>query len=219
MKRNKKIIWLVIICFFIIVIISLIILVKPYLYSQKEYSASDFNITELKSTIDKDGDGIDDYTDIMLGAREYISTQPKYKSKYYEGGYPDDGYGVCTDVIWNAFKSSGYDLKELVDEDIANNLQTYNTIDEPDPNIDFRRVKNLKIFFDNNATILTTEVISPEEWQPGDVVVFSNHIAICSDKRNSHGIPFIIHHDSRGSREGNDIYNYKIVGHYRLSEK
>ena len=38
-----------------------------------------------------------------------------YQSKYYAGGYPDDGLGVCTDVIWQALQAAGYDLKALVD--------------------------------------------------------------------------------------------------------
>ncbi len=89
----------------------------------------------------KTEDGLDDQTDLLEGARTYIATQPRYKSKYYETGYPDDGYGVCTDVIANAMLSAGYDLKELVAEDIAAHPEEYD-IDEPDPNIDFRRVRS-----------------------------------------------------------------------------
>ena len=43
---------------------------------------------------DKDGDGIDDQADILQSALDYIAAKPKYKSKYYQTGYPDDGYGV-----------------------------------------------------------------------------------------------------------------------------
>ncbi len=185
------------------------------LYLQKPYTAEQLGIYEIKSKIDADNDGIDDYSDIMLGAREYIETNPKYKSNYYEGGYPDDGYGVCTDVIWNGFKSSGYDLKNMIDTDIAANLEAYPTITLPDANIDFRRVRNLKIFFDRNAEKLTTKLTNPEEWQAGDIVVFSNHIAVCSDKRNKDGYPFIIHHGDLGAREKNEIKKYTIEGHYR----
>ena len=75
---------------------------------------ADFQIPDFHSQTDKDADGIDDQTDLLQGARTYIATQPRYKSKYYETGYPNDGYGVCTDVIANAMLSAGYDLKELV---------------------------------------------------------------------------------------------------------
>ena len=70
----------------------------------------DFGIESFKSSVDKDGDGIDDQTDILEGARAYIQTSPIYKSKYYKTGYPDDHYGVCTDVVANALVNAGYDL-------------------------------------------------------------------------------------------------------------
>ncbi|MCI1958668.1 MAG: DUF1287 domain-containing protein [Clostridia bacterium] len=187
---------------------------------QKFYTAEELNITETKSGNDEDKDGIDDYTDICLGAREYIETKPVYKSKYYEGGYPNDKYGVCTDVIWHALSAAGYDLKSLVDTDIANNKDAYG-IETPDPNIDFRRVNNLKIFFDRNAESLNTSLDNPQDWQAGDIVVFTKHIAICSDKRNSNGIPFIIHHSNivEGATEADEMGKYTIVGHYRWNKE
>lgn len=47
----------------------------------------DFGIPDIHSSVDKDGDGIDDQTDILQGARDYIATKPVYKSKYYNTGY------------------------------------------------------------------------------------------------------------------------------------
>lgn len=206
-------------CFFIFlaaIFLLLYIFIFSKIHSQKVYTASELNITELKSPVDKDNDGIDDYTDIMLGAREYIYTKPKYKSKYYsDGGYPNDGYGVCTDVIWNAFKAAGYSLKDLLDEDIKKNPDAYPDIETPDSNIDFRRVRNLKIFFERYAQLLETDLSNPENWQPGDIIITPVHIMICSDKRNAEGFPFIIHHDNLAPREANEIENYHITGHYR----
>ena len=46
---------------------------------------------------------------------------------------------------------------ELVNEDIKNNKELYD-MDAVDKNIDFRRVKNLKVYFDNNAISLTTDI-------------------------------------------------------------
>ena len=86
---------------------------------QRWYTADELGIPQLQSPLDADGDGVDDWTDMVLGARAYIGTHPHYKSKYYAGGYPDDGLGVCTDVIWQAFRAAGYSLKDLVDRDIA----------------------------------------------------------------------------------------------------
>ena len=88
---------------------------------ERYYTAAELGIPEVFSGFDGDGDGIDDSLDIMLGARSYIETKPVYKSVYYDGGYPDDGHGVCTDVVWQALAAAGYDLKSLLDADVAAN--------------------------------------------------------------------------------------------------
>ena len=82
----------------------------------------------IKSDIDYDSDGLDDYTDILNGAKDFINEKPKYKSKYYDGGYPTDEYRVCTDIIWYALKNAGYDFKTLIDEDIKNNKDEYDEV-------------------------------------------------------------------------------------------
>ena len=153
------------------------------------------NIEVYKSKIDKDNDGVDDQTDILNNAKKYVSTNPKYKSKYYETGYPNDEYGVCTDVVAFALLGSRYDLMELVNEDIKQNKENYD-IETIDKNIDFRRVKNLKVYFKNNTINLTTDINKIEEWQGGDIVIFKGHIGIISDNRNKDGIPFVIHNAS-----------------------
>lgn len=203
----------------LIIIILICILYKFNYIPHKKYTNEYFNIETYKSKIDKDKDGIDDQTDIINNTREYIKTKPKYKSKYYETGYPNDEYGVCTDVVANALKNAGYDLMELVNEDIKNNRQSYD-IETIDKNIDFRRVKNLKIFFKNNSINLTTDINKIEEWQGGDIIIFKNHIGIVSNKRNKKGIPFIIHNQSPyQSNYEEDILETRndIVGHYRMS--
>lgn len=183
------------------------------------YSNEDFDIEKYISTIDKDGDGIDDQTDILNNVREYISKNPKYKSQYYNTGYPNDEYGVCTDVIAFGCLGAGYNLMELVNEDIMANPQNYN-IENIDKNIDFRRVKNLKIYLDNNTISLTTDIYDIDKWQGGDIIVFEKHIGIVSDKRNSKGIPYVIHHANpyQLSYEEDFLeYRNDIVGHYRIS--
>lgn len=189
---------------------------KAHFLSQGQYNASDFNIKDVVSEIDKDNDGIDDYKDIVLSARMYIETKPIYKDKYYNGGYPDDEYGVCTDVIWQALKGAGYSLKDLIDEDIALHIDEYPNMSFAEPNIDFRRVQNLKVFFERNVEVLPLGFENIEDWQPGDIVLTNTHIMILSDKRNKEGIPFIIHHDGFGARERNEIMNYELIGHYRF---
>lgn len=219
MKRSIKTIITIIL--FILIIMIVIVLYMFNIIPHKKYSNSDFNIETYISNVDKDNDGIDDQTDILDNVRKYIKTKPKYKSKYYGTGYPDDEYGVCTDVIANGMKGAGYDLMDLVNQDIINHKEEYH-IENIDKNIDFRRVINLNIYFKNNSISLTTDLSKIEEWQGGDIIVFQNHIGIISDKRNKKGIPFLIHHaNPMQVNYEEDILEFygedNIIGHYRIS--
>ena len=177
---KKKILIFIILVIFIIISFAFL-----YLFNfipHRKYTNKDFGIEDYISKTDKDGDGIDDQTDILENVRKYIATKPKYKSKYYGTGYPDDNYGVCTDVVAFALKDAGYDLRELVNNHVKENRNLYD-IDVIDKNIDFRRVLNLKTYFDYNAISLTTDVIRIEEvarWK----CFFKRHIGIIFDKRN-----------------------------------
>lgn len=215
---NKKIIITILSIIIIVLIVSTL-----YYFNfipHKVYYNEDFNIKTYTSSIDKDQDGIDDQTDILENGKKYISTNPKYKSKYYVTGYSNDEYGVCTDVVGQGLLNSGYNLMELVNSDIKDNKELYN-IDTIDKNIDFRRVRNLKIYFKRHAISLTTDLSKIEQWQGGDVVIFKSHIGIISDKRNKEGIPFLIHHANpyQLKYEEDVLWQYKndIVGHYRIS--
>ena len=218
MKIVKRILIVV-----VLIILIIVILVGLMLHhkNKKVFYAKDFGIEVIKSKNDYNNNGIDDYTDILLGAKEEARRAPKYKNAYYAGGYPPDNEGVCTDVIWRAFKNAGYNLKDMVDEDIKNNVDKYPRVEgTPDSNIDFRRVGNLKTFFERNGTNLTTDLNKIEEWQPGDIVTFGiSHIGIISDKRNEKGIPYLLHNGGQPSREEDilEIYNTfeKISGHFR----
>lgn len=172
------------------------------------------------SQTDSDGDGIDDQTDILESARAYLATRPKYKSKYYAGGYPDDGYGVCTDVVIQALLGAGIDLKSLLDADVSAHPDAYG-ITQPDPNIDFRRVVNQNVYFQRHVISLTRDLSQVEQWQGGDIVVFHNHVGIVSDRRRSDGLPYLLHHYSRFQlryeQDALDDWG-DVVGHYRMSK-
>ena len=217
---KKKIIISITICIILIFIIS-IVLYKFSIIPHKQYTNADFNIETYISNIDKDNDGIDDQTDILNNVKKYIQTKPKYQSKYYNTGYPNDEYGVCTDVVGFGLKDAGYNLMELVNEDIINNEEKYD-IEVIDKNIDFRRVRNLNIYFKNNNITLTTDLSKIEEWQGGDIIVFKDHIGVISDKRNKRGIPFLIHHANpmqiNYEEDVLELYDKDyIIGHYRIS--
>lgn len=218
-RRTRLIILTIVIC---VIAVAVIWFLSRYQNTSSDRTEGRYcgTIDQFHSSVDKDDDGIDDQIDILEGALAYVDIHPKYKSKYYNTGYPDDGYGVCTDVVANAMKAAGYDLMELVSKDIAEHPNDYD-IDEPDKNIDFRRVRNLQVYFKNNTVSLTTDVHDIQEWQGGDIVIFKNHIGIISDRRNKDGVPYVIHHnDPQQKKYEQDILETRndIIGHYRASE-
>ncbi len=188
----------------------------------------EITIEKAVCTGDIDRDGISDMDDIVQGARMEIQNRTKYRSAYYEEGYPPEDEGVCTDVIWRALKNAGYDLKANMDEDIRENTPDYaEGVKVIDPNIDFRRVKNQIVFFEKYAVSLTTEIRPYDrknlyQWQAGDIVVLrkSDHIAVVSDLRRKDGVPYIIHNSSTVPMEENLLLKWsksgRIVAHFRF---
>ena len=212
---KKKILWAIVIVFLVFV---LSVMWYYNLLPKKTYTAEYFDIDTVKSTVDLNGNGVDDYRDIMLGARLDAKNRPKYDGAYQAGGYPPDNIGVCTDVVWRAFKNAGYCLKDMVDKDVEKRLDDYTNIEKPDKNIDFRRVKNLRVFFEEYAISLTLDIEKVADWQPGDIVIFGNdkHIGIVSDKRNRKGQPYIIHNGGQPNREEDFLWKSEVTGHYRF---
>jgi len=184
----------------------------------KPYSAPHFNIETVYSGVDFNGNGTDDYTDILLGARSDAQNVPKYDPSYFAGGYPPDNAGVCTDLIWRAFRNAGYNLKGMIDRDIAANPELYPRVEgTPDPNIDFRRVPNLRVYFTRFAQPLTTDIHDIAQWQPGDIVTFGDrHVGIISDKRNRTGVAYLIHNAGQPVREEDVLGYYTVSGHFRF---
>lgn len=216
----KKVIVILLIGLLIFTIITIGMILVLW-HNPSYYYNQDFQIEPYISSVDQDQDGIDDQTDILQNVKDYISTKPKYQSKYYATGYPDDEYGVCTDVVGFGLKNAGYDLMELVNQDIKNHQELYH-IEKIDKNIDFRRTQNLNIYFKNNHISLTTDLSQIDQWQGGDIIMFRKHIGIISDKRNKKGIPFLIHHANPMQflyeEDVLEWYNpSEIIGHYRIS--
>ncbi len=215
---NKKAVKSFLLICLIIIFTIIVLHTMDYfnLIPKKYYKASDFNIKTIYSSIDFDKDNMDDYTDFVLGARKDAENHPEYISKYYDDAYPPDNEGVCTDVIWRAFKNAGYSLRDMVDQDIQDYPEDYN-IEVRDANIDFRRVNNLIVYFNRYAISLTVNYKEIDSWQPGDIVVFDNkHIGIISDKRNAKGIPYVIHNNGQPNREEDYLTKNTITNHYRF---
>lgn len=176
----------------------------------------------LKSSVDRNGNGVDDYSDIVAGARVVAEQHPTYDDGYYQGGYPPEGKGACTDLVVEAFANAGYDLKAMVDADILNHPDLYPDVSAPDPNIDYRRTGTLDRFFSAHATSLTTDVSDTEQWQQGDIVVFetTRHIGVVSDTRGADGVVTIIHNNRQKGSFEDDYLNrtkrFDVSGHYRF---
>lgn len=202
--------------------------VKYYVNLGMEYvkHGKAVKVPEEYSKTDKNNNGTPDCIDIVLAARKEAENKTVYKDAYYQGGYPPDSEGVCTDVIWRGLKGIDVDLKALVDKDIKSNISAYTRVNgKPDTNIDFRRVKNLDVFFKRNADSITTE-LKPfntdnlKQWQPGDIVIIMKpfeHIAVISNVRDRNGVPKVIHNTSPHAIENSSLAYWEpyIYAHYR----
>lgn len=192
---------------------------------EEETLAAEVQVENIKSQFDYNNNGIDDYSDFVIGAKKDADNYPKYNPDYVSenNGYPDDNNGVCTDVIWRSFREAGYSLRSMLNQDIKIRREAYTNIkDQPNPNIDFRRVKTLKPFFEKYCQLLETEMTDPKNWQPGDIVIFGPkdfHIGLLSDKRNVDGYPYVIHNMGQAEREEDYLPRKKkdISGHYRFN--
>lgn len=225
---RKRVIWLPLILLIGVVASVVFIFGKAHFKNPIPFQPSVI-IPSIACPTDKDGDGLDDLKDIVAGAKAEVKRKPEYRSAYYQEGYPPENEGVCTDVVWRAFRDAGYDLKGLVDQDIRSNPSQYPRIQgKPDPNIDFRRVPNLISFFQRNGQELTRE-IKPGDienltlWQPGDIVTYGlphEHIAIVSDKRRPDGVPYIIHNAGPIPTESDQLESWPspMTGHFRFPQ-
>lgn len=117
-----------------------------------------------------------------------------------------------------ALRDAGYDLQSLVAVDVAASPGAYG-IEDPDSAIDFRRVRNLRVYCERHAQSLTCDTDDVEAWQGGDIVVYDGHVGIVSDRRDARGMPFLIHHASpfQLAYEEDRLDSYgTIIGHYRM---
>ena len=108
---------------------------------------------------------------------------------------------------------------ESIASDILENPENYQVV-QRDKNIDFRRVKNLNVYFKRHALSLTLDIYDLDKWQGGDIVIFKKHIGIVSNYRNKKGITFVIHHAyPHQLYYEEDILEKRndIIGHYRIS--
>ncbi len=164
---------------------------------------------------------------IVAGARAQLKHPADYTGEYFSIPYPGGDVpadkGACVDVVIRALRSAGYDLQQLIHEDMSRHLSNYPRHGATtDTNIDHRRVPNQRRFFERNGLSLTTRTDGDfaKEWRPGDIVTWKldsglDHTGVLSDAVGSRGLPQVIHNLSRTAEE--DVLTaWKITGHYRF---
>ncbi|MGM0366575.1 MAG: DUF1287 domain-containing protein [Actinomycetota bacterium] len=172
---------------------------------------------------------------IVLRSLEILEESRVYEYELYpETGYPEENVAISTDVISIILRDCGYDLMELIYEDMEEHPDAYPMDiigrDEPIKYIDFRHVFFQQTFFDRHALQLGNEYEPQHEnnniqWQPGDVVYFQfdpdnphqNLGGIISSNTNDQGVPLVIMTSKELGQvsEVDVLADYEIIGHYR----
>lgn len=176
---------------------------------------------------DRDGDGIPDELDILIGAKKVVLNGAAYIGGYVSIDYPNGDVprdqGVCTDVVVRALRNAGIDLQEQLHKDIAASPKSYPMVKKSDANIDHRRVKTLLPFFKRKWTSLGTDPAQASDpFRPGDVIFMDtfpsrsgpDHIGIVSDTVGESGYYLVINNWTDGSTEGElDLLDWLPVTH------
>jgi len=164
---------------------------------------------------------------LAAAALAHSGSRVSYDPVYYKIDYPNGDVpvnkGVAADVIVRCYRALGIDLQEKIHEDMTAHFREYPQLwvaNEPDPNIDHRRVPNLDRFFSRYGQALaTTRDVSA--YEPGDVVVWAldngqPHIGIIvPGPANRSEEPWVVHNHQAGVQWENVLFDHKVISHYR----
>jgi hypothetical protein len=176
---------------------------------------------------DRDGDGLVNSLDVLLGAKKLCLNKAAYVSNYralrYPGGDVPRTEGVCTDTLVRALRNAGWDLQREIHEDAAKKPQLYPLGGKaPDANIDHRRIRMMLPWFRQNL------VAVPEgaPYLPGDLVLFDtfpnkagpDHAGIVSDRLGPSGLPLVVNNWTDGYVEQEmDLLGWvPVMGRFRV---
>ncbi len=167
---------------------------------------------------------------IVTAARQQVGVTKGYDPAYTALAYPAGDVplrtGVCCDVVVRALRQIGIDLQKEVHEDMQKNFSAYPQkwgLKGPDKNIDHRRVPNLMRYFERHQIAMHEKFKQAETYRPGDIVTWDLggglvHIGIVSDRMTG-STPLIIHNIGGGAQEEDILFQYQVIGHYRVKER
>ena len=177
--------------------------------------ASD-RVTTGAARRDRDGDGIPDALDLLIGAKKTVANADAYTTEargYIAMRYPMGDVprtiGVCTDVVIRAARNAGIDIQKELHDDIRRAKAAYPMVKGAgDPNIDQRRVGTLLPYFQRHWESHAARLDDPADpLRPGDVILMDtfpdragpDHIGILSDRLDAQGLPLVINNWTDGT--------------------
>ena len=171
------------------------------------------HIREGTAAHDRDGDGVPDPLDVLIGAKKTVLNADAYTEGYFGMKYPmgdvERAISVCTDVIVRAVRNAGIDIQRELHEDIRRARAAYPMVKGwGDPSIDQRRVGTLLPYFKRHWEAHSKAIDDKSDpLRPGDVVFMDtfpkrdgpDHIGIVSDTLDPEGLPMIINNWTNGT--------------------
>lgn len=167
---------------------------------------------------------------IVNGAKQEVLDGVRYDASYAAIRYPNGDVpadrGACTDVVVRALRRAGYDLQQLIHEDMTRDFSAYPNLwglTQPDPNIDHRRAPNHIAFMRRHGQTLplSTAGAAAATWQPGDLVYWklafsgATHCGVLSNDRGRDGVPLVIHNIGPVTSQEDCLTRWEIIGHFR----
>lgn len=163
---------------------------------------------------DQDGDHIFDTLDLHIGAIKTKLNGASYQEGYERIKYPlgdvSREKGVCTDVVIRALRNAGWDLQELLYNDMLASPRSYGLKGKPNRHIDHRRVRRLIVYFQKHFKSLPIE-FNPDQqtgddaWLPGDLIFMDTlqkgrptHVGLVAGELGPSGMPLIINNWTYG---------------------
>ncbi len=175
---------------------------------------------------DRDGDGIVDPLDILIGAKKLLFMHARYIERYvsirYPGGDVPRSEGVCSDTVIRALRNAGIDLQKEIHEDILRAPAAYPMVEKIDASINHRRVHTLLPWFQRHFATLPRGT----RYLPGDIVFFDtfperegpDHLGVVSDRAGARGLPLIINNWTDGTvdAEMDLLPSIPVTHHFRI---